>query len=132
MRLQGLPSDGRPVPSASRDPRAGDVVVSRAGVPASWSGGNMEQAGARGENRGMPMNHGDAFLQALIDNPDDDAIRLVYCDWLEEHGQPDRAAFIRVQVALARLPHGDPRRQVLEARERELLARQDQWLGRLN
>jgi uncharacterized protein (TIGR02996 family) len=77
------------------------------------------------------MNHDDAFLQALIDNPDDDAIRLVYCDWLEEHGQPDRAAFIRVQVALARLPDGDPRRLALEARERALLDRQDQWLGQL-
>jgi uncharacterized protein (TIGR02996 family) len=78
-----------------------------------------------------PVTH-DAFLKAIIENPDDDAIRLVYCDWLEEHGQPDRAAFIRVQCELARLPECDPRRPVLEARERALLARQGQWLGRLN
>jgi uncharacterized protein (TIGR02996 family) len=44
----------------------------------------------------MPMNHDDAFLQAILDAPDDDTPRLVYADWLEEYGQPDRAAFIRV------------------------------------
>ena len=43
----------------------------------------------------MPMNHDDAFLQAILDAPDDDTPRLVYADWLEEHGQPDRAEFIR-------------------------------------
>jgi uncharacterized protein (TIGR02996 family) len=78
------------------------------------------------------MNRDDAFLQAILDAPDDDTPRLVYADWLEERGQPDRGEFIRVQCALARLPHGDPRRLVLEARERALLAHQDQWLGRLN
>src|SRR5262249_51187264 len=30
------------------------------------------------------------------------AVRLVYADWLEEHGQPERAEFIRAQVELAR------------------------------
>jgi uncharacterized protein (TIGR02996 family) len=78
------------------------------------------------------MSQDEAFLQAIIDHPDDDTPRLVYADWLEEHGQPDRAALIRVQCELARLPEGDPRRPVLEARERALLAHQDQWLGRLN
>jgi uncharacterized protein (TIGR02996 family) len=63
----------------------------------------------------------EAFLQAILDNPDDDAVRLVYNDWLEEHGQPDRAAFIRVQIALNALPDDDPRRPELEARERQLL-----------
>ncbi len=45
-----------------------------------------------------------ALLQAVIDAPDLDAPRLVYADFLEEHGAPgeqDRAEFIRVQVALA-------------------------------
>jgi uncharacterized protein (TIGR02996 family) len=64
----------------------------------------------------------DAFLPAILDSPDDDAPRLVYADWLEENGQPDRAEFIRLQCERARLPDGDPRRGVLEARERELLA----------
>jgi uncharacterized protein (TIGR02996 family) len=27
-----------------------------------------------------------AFLDAIIADPDDDAVRLIYADWLEEHG----------------------------------------------
>src|ERR1043165_1555580 len=43
-----------------------------------------------------------AFLKAIIDNPDDDAVRLVYADWLEEHGDTDRAEFIRLQIEVAK------------------------------
>src|SRR5437763_1336214 len=50
-----------------------------------------------------------AFLRMIAAAPDDDAPRLVYADWLEEHGDP-RGAFIRVQCALAALPDDDPRR----------------------
>lgn len=63
-----------------------------------------------------------ALLQAIIDSPDDDSLRLVYADYLEERGEPERATFIRVQVELALLPQADERRASLEARERELLA----------
>jgi uncharacterized protein (TIGR02996 family) len=79
------------------------------------------------------MTGGDAFLQAIIENPDDDTPRLVYADWLEEHGHPDRAAFLRVQCHLARLPEGNPRWPGLEAEERALLAKHAAgWLrGRL-
>jgi uncharacterized protein (TIGR02996 family) len=41
----------------------------------------------------------DAFLQAILDAPDDNAPRLIYADQLEERGDP-RGEFIRVQVAL--------------------------------
>jgi uncharacterized protein (TIGR02996 family) len=44
-----------------------------------------------------------ALLAAILANPDEDTPRLVYADWLQEHGEPDRAEFIRVQVELARL-----------------------------
>jgi uncharacterized protein (TIGR02996 family) len=44
-----------------------------------------------------------ALLAAVIAEPDDDTIRLVAADFLEEHGAADRAAFIRIQVELARL-----------------------------
>jgi uncharacterized protein (TIGR02996 family) len=67
------------------------------------------------------MTHDDAFLKAIIESPDDDGVRLIYADWLDENGRPDRAAFIRVQTALAALPDDDPRRPELEARERQLL-----------
>lgn len=45
-----------------------------------------------------------AFLAAITETPDDDTPRLVYADWLEEHGQSDRAEFIRVQCELAKMP----------------------------
>lgn len=45
------------------------------------------------------------FLRAIIDHPEDDGVRLIYADWLEEHGQAERAELIRVQCALAALLH---------------------------
>ncbi|MBX9628077.1 MAG: TIGR02996 domain-containing protein [Gemmataceae bacterium] len=48
------------------------------------------------------MTDGDALLRAVIDSPDDDTPRLVYADWLEDHGQSERAEFIRLQVEVAR------------------------------
>jgi uncharacterized protein (TIGR02996 family) len=48
------------------------------------------------------MPDAEAFLRAIIENPDDDSPRLIYADWLDENGDPDRAEFIRVQIALAR------------------------------
>ena len=58
-----------------------------------------------------------ALLAAIRAAPADDAPRLVYADWLDEHGQPERAEFIRLQCELAR--RGDP---ALRRREAELLA----------
>lgn len=66
----------------------------------------------------------EAFLRAIFDAPDDDTPRLVYADFLEENGQPDRAEFIRVQCELDRLRDGgeDTGKRVdqLRAREDEL------------
>jgi uncharacterized protein (TIGR02996 family) len=39
----------------------------------------------------------EGFLRTILDAPEDDAPRLVYADWLEEHGQPERAEFIRIE-----------------------------------
>ena len=44
-----------------------------------------------------------ALLTAIADSPDEDTPRLVYADWLDENGDPDKAEFIRVQIELARL-----------------------------
>jgi uncharacterized protein (TIGR02996 family) len=49
------------------------------------------------------MHDRDALLRAVVANPDDDAPRLVYADWLDEHGDPDRAEFIRIQIELHHL-----------------------------
>jgi uncharacterized protein (TIGR02996 family) len=40
-----------------------------------------------------------ALLRACKADPDDDAPRLILADWLEEHGQSERAAVVRTQVA---------------------------------
>ena len=48
------------------------------------------------------MSEHDSLLRAVIDNPEDNAPRLVYADWLDEHGEPDHAELIRLQCALAR------------------------------
>lgn len=88
-----------------------------------------------------------AFLAAVRAEPTDDAVRLVYADWLQECGEDGRAELIRVQVALAHPLPARPssmsyslvsseahvrqvleyraavaRRAVLELRERELLS----------
>ena len=49
------------------------------------------------------MNDHDPLLNMVLAQPDDIALRLVYADWLEEHGQEERAEFIRCQVELARI-----------------------------
>jgi uncharacterized protein (TIGR02996 family) len=43
----------------------------------------------------------EAFIAAVIARPDDDLPRLVFADWLDEHGEPEWAEFIRVQCKLA-------------------------------
>ncbi len=51
--------------------------------------------------------------QAILEAPEDDAPRLVSAGWLDDNGQPKRAEFIRVQVALAALTYrlvGQPSR----------------------
>jgi uncharacterized protein (TIGR02996 family) len=49
-----------------------------------------------------------ARLAAVRGHPEDDATRLVYADWLEEHGQADRANFIRLHIAWCRRQPDDP------------------------
>lgn len=45
-----------------------------------------------------------AFLVDIVTHPEEDAPRLIFADWLDENGDPDRAEFIRVQCEMARLP----------------------------
>jgi uncharacterized protein (TIGR02996 family) len=49
----------------------------------------------------------EAFVRQLLDNPDDDALRLVYADWLEDHGD-SRSEFLREAVAVAAMAANDP------------------------
>jgi uncharacterized protein (TIGR02996 family) len=78
------------------------------------------------------MTPNEAFLRDIAENPDEDAPRLVYADWLDDHGQPDRAEFIRVQCLRATLPADDPRAGPLEGRAAELLRNNwEAWVGPL-
>lgn len=57
----------------------------------------------------MPYSDGEALYRAILDNPADDTVRLVYADWLDESGNDAaRAEFIRVQVELARKRASEP------------------------
>src|SRR5262249_53512138 len=69
-----------------------------------------------------PMSDEKALLAAIWANPHEDAARLVYADWLQENGQPERAEFIRVQCELAQFDEWDesPRKLELEKREQKL------------
>ena len=49
----------------------------------------------------MPDPERIAFYRAIADAPDDDTPRLVFADWLQEHGEDARAEFIRLQCAIA-------------------------------
>jgi uncharacterized protein (TIGR02996 family) len=76
------------------------------------------------------MNHHDAFVEAILEAPDDDAERLIYADWLTEQGDP-RGDFIRVQIHLARHPD-DPQRFAWVKEEKRLLKQYGpDWLGPL-
>jgi uncharacterized protein (TIGR02996 family) len=72
------------------------------------------------------------FLDAILARYPDDGPRLVYADWLDENGDPDRAELVRVQLALARLPDDHPRRTELADRQTELHETvADAWTARL-
>lgn len=92
-----------------------------------------------------------ALIAAILTHHDEDTPRLMYADYLDENGQPERAEFIRVQCELARIiaaGTADPKKgvnlatgryksppdferwQVLDRRERELFNYAWQnWLG---
>src|SRR5262249_6205373 len=63
-----------------------------------------------------------SFLDAVCEAPDDDAPGLVFADWLEDNGQPERAELIRLQCRLAAMSEWDDGHDALVAREKELLA----------
>jgi uncharacterized protein (TIGR02996 family) len=78
------------------------------------------------------MTEDRAFLAGIVADPDDDAVRLVYADRLDERGESARAEFIRLQVKLARTSVADPRHDELAERERQLLrAHAEGWRAAL-
>lgn len=66
----------------------------------------------------MTSDH-DALLRAICENPREDTPRLAFADWLEEHGRPDRAAFIRTDIALSLRDEWDADRLRWEERKHD-------------
>jgi uncharacterized protein (TIGR02996 family) len=60
----------------------------------------------------------EAFIRAIEAQPNDDDLRLVYADWLDEHNDP-RGEFLRVEHQLATTSFQNAQRQTLGNR----------WLG---
>jgi uncharacterized protein (TIGR02996 family) len=77
----------------------------------------------------MATPHDKAFLADILEHPEDDTPRLIYADWLTDHGQPDRGEFIRVQIERSRLDEDDLRQDELERREQHLLAKHTVWFN---
>jgi uncharacterized protein (TIGR02996 family) len=55
------------------------------------------------------LTDGDALLAAVFADLNDDHVRLVYADWLQEHGEQERADFIRLQVEFAQKVAAEPK-----------------------
>lgn len=80
----------------------------------------------------MGRNIARGFLDDILANPDDDAPRLAYSDWLQENGDESRSEFIRVQVARARLPDWDAAQVGLRLREAALIKQHgEKWKDEL-
>jgi uncharacterized protein (TIGR02996 family) len=62
-----------------------------------------------------------SFLRAIAEEPDDDTCRLVFADWLEEHGDW-RAEFFRLDCRLKDLRQDTDACADLKARWDELWA----------
>src|SRR5262249_19683904 len=69
----------------------------------------------------QPMSDGALLLEAIRRRPDDDLVRLVYADWLDDNGDPARAEFIRVQIEAERQPAWSAECRRAKARADELL-----------
>jgi uncharacterized protein (TIGR02996 family) len=76
----------------------------------------------------------EGLIRAVIDNPDEDAFRLISADWYDDHGRPERAALIRLQCEHYRLselddPATEGRRPALASEVVALLKRhRDLWM----
>jgi uncharacterized protein (TIGR02996 family) len=93
------------------------------------------RAAATKTKRARPKDMRQALLDAVLAEPEQEAPRLIYADWLEEHGELDeqpRAEFIRVQCELARMDEKGPRRKALREREKQLWeTHREAWIKHL-
>src|SRR5258708_688942 len=72
-----------------------------------------------------------AFLEAIRESPDDDDLRLVFGDWLDENEDP-RGELVRLSVRLGQMIERDPDRRNLYEQTFRLQQRDEApWLGPL-
>ncbi|HEY1190344.1 MAG TPA: TIGR02996 domain-containing protein [Gemmata sp.] len=71
---------------------------------------------------------GEALFRALCELPRDDTPRLVFADWLQENGHPERAELIRLQCEQSNLCPDYPTTAAARTRASELLKRyRNEW-----
>src|SRR4051794_24408715 len=71
-----------------------------------------------------------SLLRAVAAEPEIDSPRLVYADWCDENGQPERAEFIRLQIDRSRRPFRDRAHHFPTEREVALeTAHRERWLS---
>ncbi len=83
----------------------------------------------------MPPPGHEPFLRAICENPEEDTVRLVYADWLDENADADgsapdraRAEFIRLQILRAQLKAVGEDTKELKTRDIKLRAmHEDRW-----
>jgi uncharacterized protein (TIGR02996 family) len=75
----------------------------------------------------MSLSDGDGLRAAILAQPDDDTLRLIYADWLQENDQPDRAAFIRAQVAMVQAEPYSPQARAQERIAKKVLDAHPEW-----
>ncbi len=73
------------------------------------------------------MDERTALLRAVVAAPADDLPRLVFADWLEEHGEAGYAGFVRAQIELANTPPWEPFAVRCRHRDPDLLTGAPWW-----
>lgn len=72
------------------------------------------------------------LLAAIVAHPREDTPRLAYADWLDDHGDADRARFIRLQYEIEKLPPIGAKASKAKKEEEALLKKHEaRWLGEL-
>jgi uncharacterized protein (TIGR02996 family) len=68
------------------------------------------------------------LLQTCARIPDDDVPRLLLADWYDDHKQPEKAEFIRLQVSAARVESGDDSDGLADLRAATILnGNREEW-----
>jgi uncharacterized protein (TIGR02996 family) len=72
------------------------------------------------------------LIQGCAEALEDNAPRLILADWLEDHGQAERAELVRVQCRLADwVPDWQERQALIDRQDELIAAHRDTWLGPL-